>query len=124
MVKIIKGTEHPEEFQPKMIDKREEIAKQAERLWFKGDYPQVWLEIADMAISLIVADNQTVELLSDEDWEGVNKKAGEDVIDMAMGFAHGRITATELAERIVKRCSITAQAQASKMINQGWFKGK
>ena len=29
---------------------REGIAKIAEENWFKGDYPQVWLEIADKII--------------------------------------------------------------------------
>ncbi len=50
-------------------------------------------------------------LLTDEDWDVVNKLTGEDVIGMTMDAIHGRIKPTELAQKIVDRCNATAKAQ-------------
>ena len=58
-------------------------------------------------------------LLNDEDWEKINKKAKDDVLDMVVDSTHGKTRPVELAEKIVKRCNLTAEAQLKKI--QDWF---
>lgn len=50
-------------------------------------------------------------LLIDEEWEKINRKSRNDVVGMVMDFQHNRITASELMNKIVYRCNLTAQAQ-------------
>ena len=55
-------------------------------------------------------------LLSDEDWEKINKKTGIDVIDIALNLDN-RYTPIKQANLIVERCNLTAQAQREADIN-------
>ena len=40
------------------------------------------------------------------DWEKVNEITQDDIISMTMDFEHKRATASEIADRIAKRCDI------------------
>ncbi len=54
-------------------------------------------------------------LLEGRDWESINKKARVDVLDIVVNL-DGRYTPVEQANLIVKRCDLTAKAQAEKIL--------
>jgi len=50
-------------------------------------------------------------VMSDKDWEVINKEAGVDVIDIVVNLDN-RYTPMQQAELIVNRCNLTAKHQA------------
>jgi len=65
--------------------------------------------------------NKTQEelLLTYEDWNNINKKAGVDVIDIVINL-DGKYTPVQQADLIVERCNLTAQAQLFKVLKAGY----
>lgn len=115
-----------------MIDKREEIAKLdyefgAPKSYFDwdkaNDQDKSWhLRKADQILSLIVADDQTVELLSNlrtAEYEAITDK-----IHDYLYFLEDKEQFDKLFKKMVKWVDDGIKTQASKMIKDGWFKGK
>jgi len=80
---------------------------------FRWEVDNVWLP---KILSALIPKGKP-PLLSDEDWEKINQKSKDDVVGMVMDFQHNRITASELMDKIVHRCNLTAQAQWDICVN-------
>lgn len=106
---------------------KEAQEKIAERIKDYPNIPQFGGESKVLA-NLILIDLEELgyregkpPLLSDENWEAINQKAGIDVMDIVINL-DGRYTPVQQAELIVERCNLTAQAQRDSDIK--WYEGQ
>ncbi len=53
--------------------------------------------------------------LTDKDWNWIHRQAGTDILSMVMDFAHNRISAVVLMDKIAKHCQLAGEAMLKRI---------
>ena len=48
--------------------------------------------------------NKTIETMSDENWNNIQEKTGDDILGIVMDFRAGRVSAGDTMDRVALHC--------------------